>query len=184
MGPWLWAYWDNIDSQADVCFPLFEKWGVAGVKIDFMSRDDQWMVNYYRRILRKAAEHHLMIDYHGAYKPDGIRRTWPNLLTREGVMWFRRYSKICSARIMSEHNVMLAFTRMLAGPMDYTPGGFDNVTRAQFIPRWTQPEVMSTVGSRAGALCRFRKRPSDGLQTILEAYDNQPDFDFIKAVLD
>ncbi len=75
VGIWLWAHWSDIERQMDECFPLFEKWGVAGVKIDFMDRDDQWMVNYYRRIVKKAAEHHLMIDYHGAYKPDGMRRT-------------------------------------------------------------------------------------------------------------
>ena len=84
VGVWMWAIWSDIEAQADLCFPLFEQWGIAGVKIDFMSRDDQWMVNWYRRTLRQAAAHHLMIDFHGAYKPDGIRRTWPNLMTREG----------------------------------------------------------------------------------------------------
>ena len=120
VGIWLWAHWSDIERQVDECFPLFEKWGVAGVKIDFMNRDDQWMVNYYHRIVKKAAEHHLMIDFHGAYKPDGMRRTWPNLITREGVMG-AEYNK-WSGRITADHNVMLAFTRMLAGPMDYTPG--------------------------------------------------------------
>ena len=81
----------------DQAFPLFEKWGVAGVKIDFMNRDDQWMVDWYRRVVEKAAEHHLMIDYHGAFKPDGLRRTYPNLMTREGVMG-KEYSK-WSARV-------------------------------------------------------------------------------------
>ena len=80
-----------------------------------------------------------MIDFHGAYKPDGMRRTWPNLITREGVMG-AEYNK-WSARITPDHNVMLPFTRMLAGPMDYTPGGFNNVTRAEFEPRKTQPMV-------------------------------------------
>ncbi|MGA2740501.1 MAG: glycoside hydrolase family 97 protein [Bryobacteraceae bacterium] len=116
---WLWAHWTSVDRQMDEAFPMFEKWGVAGVKIDFMDRDDQWMVDWYRRVLRNAAQHHLMIDYHGAYKPDGIRRTWPNLVTREGVMG-AEYSK-WSARVTPAHNVILAYTRMLAGPMDYTP---------------------------------------------------------------
>ena len=83
---WLWAHWTSVDRQMDEAFPMFEKWGVAGVKIDFMDRDDQWMVDWYHRVLRNAAQHHLMIDFHGAYKPDGTRRTWPNLMTREGVM--------------------------------------------------------------------------------------------------
>ncbi len=83
-----------------------------------------------------------MIDFHGAYKPDGMRRTWPNLIAREGVMGLE-YGK-WSARITPDHNVMLPFTRMLAGPMDYTPGGFNNVTRAEFEPRMTKPMVMGT----------------------------------------
>ena len=102
----------------DQAFPLFEKWGVAGVKIDFMNRDDQWMVDWYHRVVEKAADHHLMIDYHGAFKPDGLRRTYPNLITREGVMG-KEYSK-WSARVTPIHNTTLPFTRMLAGPMDYT----------------------------------------------------------------
>ena len=132
-GVWLWAHWSDINRQMDEAFPLFEKWGIAGVKIDFMNRDDQWMIDFYRRVVQKAAEHHLMIDFHGAFKPDGLRRTYPNLLTREGVMGLE-YNK-WSARITPDHNVMLPFTRMLAGPMDYTPGGFRNATREQFEPR-------------------------------------------------
>ena len=125
---WLWAYWTDVDAQAADAFAQFEKWGVAGVKIDFMDRADQWMVNWYRDIAQKAAAHHLMVDYHGAYKPDGMRRTYPNVLTREGVMG-AEYNK-WSARETPVHNTTLPFTRMLAGPMDYTPGGFNNVTKA------------------------------------------------------
>ncbi len=98
----------------DQAFPLFEKWGIAGVKIDFMNRDDQWMVEWYRRVVEKAAERHLMIDFHGAFKPDGLRRTYPNLMTREGVMG-KEYLK-GTARVTPAHNATLPFTRMLAGP--------------------------------------------------------------------
>lgn len=178
VGVWLWAHWSDVNRQMDEAFPLFEKWGVKGVKIDFMDRDDQWMVSWYRRVLRKAAEHHLMIDFHGAFKPDGVRRTWPNLVTREGVMGLE-YSK-WSARITPDHNVMLPFTRMLAGPMDYTPGGFRNVTREQFESRNRQPMVM---GTRAHQLALYAIFES-GLQMASdypEAYQGQPDFEFIKA---
>ena len=109
-----------LEKQMDEAFALYEKWGIAGVKIDFMARDDQDMVNFYHRVVKKAAEHHLMVDFHGAYKPTGFRRTYPNLITREGVMG-NEYSK-WSLRITPEHNCTLPFTRMLAGPMDYTPG--------------------------------------------------------------
>jgi alpha-glucosidase len=176
---WVWAHWTDINRQIDEAFPLFEKWGIAGVKIDFMNRDDQWMVGFYRRVVATAAAHHLMIDFHGAYKPDGIDRTWPNLLTREGVMGLE-YSK-WSARITPEHNLALAFTRALAGPMDYTPGGFDNVTRAEFVPRNKKPMVM---GTRAHELALYVVFES-GFQMVSdypEAYQGQKDFEFIRAV--
>jgi alpha-glucosidase len=179
VGVWLWAHWSDINRQIDQAFPLYEKWGIAGVKIDFMNRDDQWMVNFYHDVLRKAAAHHLMIDFHGAYKPDGIRRTWPNLITREGVMGLE-YSK-WSARITGDHNVMLAFTRMLAGPMDYTPGGFHNVTREEFEPRMTQPMVMATRAHETALYVVFES----GLQMLAdypEAYEGQKELDFLRAV--
>lgn len=147
---WLWAHWTSVDRQLEEAFPLFEKWGVAGVKIDFMDRDDQWMVRFYHRVLKKAAQHRLMIDFHGAYKPDGMRRTWPNLMTQEGVLGLE-YLK-WSARVTPVHNLTLAFTRMLAGPMDYTPGGFNNVTREEFEPRRSEPMVM---GTRAHQMALF-----------------------------
>ena len=172
MGVWLWAHWNDISRQMDEAFPLFEKWGIAGVKIDFMNRDDQWMVNFYRRVVEKAAEHHLMIDFHGAYKPDGLRRTWPNLVTREGVMG-AEYNK-WSARVTPDHNVTLPFTRMLAGPMDYTPGGFNNATRAQFEPRNRQPMVQ---GTRAHALALYAVFESafQMVSDYPEAYKGQPE---------
>jgi alpha-glucosidase len=124
---WLWLYCTDVNRNDAYkkAFALYEKWGIAGVKIDFMDRSDQYMVNWYRRIVDEAAKHHLMLDMHGAYKPDGIERTYPNFLTREGVMG-NEYNKWNNG-ISAEHNVKLAFTRMLAGPMDYTPGGFLNV---------------------------------------------------------
>ncbi len=101
--------------------------GRSGVKIDYMNRDDQEMVQFYDRCVRKAAEHHLTVDFHGAYKPTGLRRTYPNLLTREGVMGME-YAK-WTDRITPEYDVTIPFTRMLAGPMDFTPGAFDNAAR-------------------------------------------------------
>lgn len=129
---WLWLYSTdaNRNNAFEEAFALYQQWGIAGIKIDFMDRDDQDMVNWYRKIIRKAAEHQLMVNFHGAYKPDGIERTYPNMVTREGVLG-EEYSKF-SDRIIPVHNVTLPFTRMLAGPMDYTPGGFLNVTPEQF----------------------------------------------------
>ncbi len=176
---WLWAHSRDMADQMDDAFSQYEKWGIAGVKIDFMDRSDQWMVNWYRTAAKKAAEHHLMLDFHGAFKPDGMRRTFPNVLTREGVMG-AEYNK-WSARETPQHNVTLAFTRMLAGPMDYTPGGFDNVTRENFVPRNTAPMVM---GTRAHATALFVVFESE-LQMVADspdAYEGQKEIEFLKAV--
>jgi len=176
---WLWAHWTDIDRQMDQAFPLFEKWGVAGVKIDFMDRDDQWMVNFYRRVAKNAAEHHLMIDFHGAYKPDGIGRTWPNVITREGVLGLE-YNK-WSARVTPDHNVMLAFTRMLAGPMDYTPGGFRNATRETFEPRNHKPMVMGTRAHQTALFVVFES-PFMMVSDFPGAYEGTKELPFLSAV--
>ncbi|MGM9713897.1 MAG: glycoside hydrolase family 97 protein [Prevotella sp.] len=128
VGIWVWIHNADISQQDNwkEAFPLYERWGVKGVKIDFMDHENQYGTKWYRRILECAAKHHLMVDFHGAYKPDGIERTYPNMMTREGVMG-GEYSKF-TARVTPEHNVTLCFTRLLAGQMDYTPGGFRNVT--------------------------------------------------------
>jgi alpha-glucosidase len=179
VGVWLWAHWTDIDRQMDEAFPLYEKWGVPGVKIDFMDRDDQWMVDFYHRVARKAAEHHLMVDFHGAYKPDGIGRTWPNVITREGVLGLE-YNK-WSARVTPDHNVMLAFTRLLAGPMDYTPGGFHNATPAEFVPRNEQPMVMTTRAHQT-ALFVVYESPFEMVSDYPEIYQGTRELAFLSKV--
>jgi len=176
---WLWSHWTSVDKYMDQAFPLFEKWGVAGVKIDFMNRDDQWMVGFYHRVVESAAAHHLMIDFHGAYKPDGLRRTYPNLITREGVMG-KEYSK-WSARIGPPHNATLPFTRMLAGPMDYTPGAFGNSNREKFVARNLMP---MSLGTRAQELALYVvfEGPLEMVSDYPEHYAGQKEFDFIKRV--
>jgi alpha-glucosidase len=138
----LWVHWKSLRNQMDEALALYDKWGAKGVKVDFMQRDDQEMVNFYTEVAQKCARRHLMVDFHGAYKPTGLRRTYPNVITREGVMG-AEYNKV-SARITPLHNVTLPFTRMLAGPMDYTPGGFRNVTADQFKINEKEPMVMGT----------------------------------------
>lgn len=179
VGIWLWCYWTFVDSQMDEAFPLFEKWGVKGVKIDFMDRDDQDMVNFYHRVMKKAAEHKLMVDFHGAYKPCGLRRYYPNLLTREAAMSLE-YVK-WSNRVTAEHNVHLAFTRMLAGPMDYTPGGFFNVPASSFVPRFLNPQVPTTRAHQVALYVVFES----GFTMVADfpgAYKDQPETPFIAKV--
>ena len=176
---WLWSHWTSVDKYMDQAFPLFEKWGVAGVKIDFMQRDDQQMVAWYRHVAELAAQHHLMLDFHGAFKPDGLRRTWPNVITREGVMG-KEYLK-WSARTNPVHNTTLPFTRMLAGPLDYTPGAFGNATRDQFIPRDKEPMAPNTRAHEL-ALYVVLESPLMMVSDYPEHYEGQHDFEFIKQV--
>ncbi|MGQ9633519.1 MAG: glycoside hydrolase family 97 catalytic domain-containing protein, partial [Bryobacteraceae bacterium] len=176
---WLWAHWTSVNKQMDEAFPLYEKWGIAGVKIDFMDRDDQWMVDWYRRVVKKAADHHLMVDFHGAFKPDGSRRTFPNLMTREGILGLE-YNR-WSARDTPDHRVMLIFTRLLAGPGDFTPGGFLNVTREEFEPRSRQPMVMGTRAHHT-ALLVLMESPFLCVADWPGAYAGAKELDFLRAV--
>jgi alpha-glucosidase len=175
----LWVFWGELDKHMDEALTLYEKWGASGIKVDFMDRDDQEVVNFYARCARQAAEHHMVVDFHGAYKPTGLRRTLPNLLTREGVMGLE-YSK-WSDRITPEYDVTIPFTRMLAGPMDYTPGGFHNTTRAEFTPRSVEP---MTQGTRAHELAKYvvYESPLAMVSDYPEAYENQPGIEFIEKV--
>jgi len=179
IGIWLWVHFRDMNDQMDVAIAQFEKWGIAGVKIDFLDRSDQWMVNWYRTVAKKAAEHHLMLDFHGSFKPDGMGRTFPNVLTREGVMG-AEYNR-WSARITPKHNVTLAFTRMLAGPMDYTPGGFDNVTPENFVPRSASLMVKGTRAHQTALFVVFESE----LQIVSDspaAYKGEKETAFLQAV--
>lgn len=177
---WLWLHSADVnkDDAYKKAFPMYEKWGIAGVKIDFMDRDDQEMVNWYRNIISTAAKHKLMVDFHGSYKPDGIDRTYPNILTREGVLGAENYK--WSKNMTPEHNVTLAFTRMLAGQMDYTPGGFINVTAEEFTPR-TPTQVSNT---RCAELSKFviYDSPFTVVCEHPENLLNKPGADFLKIV--
>jgi alpha-glucosidase len=138
----LWVVWKTFWDKIDEAIALYEKWGAKGVKVDFMQRDDQKVVNFYLEAAQKTAEHHMLIDFHGAYKPDGLGRTWPNALTREGVKGMEndKWSK----EVTPAHDVTLPFTRMIAGPMDYTPGAMVNMDKTNFSPNFTRPESQGT----------------------------------------
>lgn len=142
VGVILWVVWKTLDDQLQPAMDLFQKWGVKGIKVDFMQRDDQWMVNYYYRIAREGAKRKLLVDFHGAYKPSGLNREYPNVITSEGVKGMEN-SK-WSTDITPEHNVTLPFIRMWAGPMDYTPGAMINATKSDFRPIFNTPMSQGT----------------------------------------
>lgn len=178
---WLWLYWTDVERNEayQKAFALYEQWGIAGVKIDFMDRDDQDMVNWYEKITRAAAAHHLMVNFHGAYKGTGLNRTWPNQITREGVLG-NEYNR-WSSRVTPVHKVTLPFTRLLAGPADFTPGGFLNRPPPLFKP---DPKAAQVQGTRAGELALFvvYESPVCCVCDHPDHYKDQPGADFLKLV--
>jgi len=139
----LWASWYAINQVLDDAFSHYSKMGVKGFKIDFIDRDDQKMVKSLYEIAKKAASYKLFIDYHGMYKPTGIQRTYPNILNFEGVKGLEN-AKWTPNDDMPRYETSIPFIRMLAGPMDYTPGAMRNATRADFRPSNSMPMSQGT----------------------------------------
>jgi len=142
VGVWLWGGWLPLDQKIDEALPKYSKMGIKGFKIDFMDRDDQKMVQFYYRMAKKAAEYHLMIDYHGAYKPTGLQRTYPNIVNIEAVHGMEQEK--WANRDMPKFDVTIPFIRMIAGPMDYTPGAMRNANKENFRPINSQPMSQGT----------------------------------------
>lgn len=184
VGLWLWAHWKSLDERMDDVLAYYQQLGIKGIKVDFMDRDDQQMVDWYHRLMRSTAEHRLMVNLHGAYRPTGLNRTWPHYLTQEGVLGAENNK--WSRRITPSHNLVLPFTRMLLGPMDYTPGGFRNVSMADFEAHFIGPQVM---GTRAHQLAMFvvYESPMQVVADSPDAYLDEdggmaPGADFIATV--
>ena len=146
----LWTLALTLDKQLERALDQFSKWGVSFIMTDFMDRDDQKMVNFYYRVAEACARHKIMLMYHGAFKPAGFTRTYPNALTRESVLG-SEYN-IWSDRATPDHNLLLPFIRMVSGPMDYEPGILDNATPKTFRP--ITDKVM-TIGTRCQQLSMF-----------------------------
>ncbi len=176
----LWAHWQHVAPRMDEVLDTYAGWGIKGIKVDFMERDDQEMVAFYEKLAAATAKRHMLLDMHGAFPPMGLARTYPNYITQEGVLG-AEYNKFPWGRVTPSHNVKLAYTRMLLGPMDYTPGGFRN----SYPDAYVQTEVMpSTRFTRGQALAQYVVYDSP-LQMVSDdpsAYQNADGFDFIKAV--
>jgi len=138
----LWVVWKTLDDQMEPALNQFEKWGVKGIKVDFMQRDDQKLINFYYKICREAAKRHMLVDFHGAIRPATMTRTWPNLISTEGVKGLE-WNK-WSEDVTPEHDLELPFTRMLLGPMDYTPGAMINAAKGAFAHIFTRPMSQGT----------------------------------------
>jgi alpha-glucosidase len=139
----LWMHWEAAKAHMDRAFPLYHDWGIEGVMLDFMDRDDQEMNQFRLAVLKKAAENHLTVTLHGAPKPTGLERTYPHLLTSEGVMNLE-YDKWDPLGVPPEHELTVVFSRMLAGPLDFHQGSFRGVRVEEFKPRNEAPLIMGT----------------------------------------
>lgn len=143
----LWVLWNALDKDLEATLDRFAGWGARGIKVDFMVRADQDMVNYYERVAAEAAKRELLVNYHGAYKPSGLNRKYPNVVNYEGVKGLEN-SKWEEA-VSPWHDVVLPFTRMVAGPMDYTPGAMINANKENFRAVFTQPMSQGTRAHQA-----------------------------------
>jgi len=142
VGVILWVIWKTLDDQLEPALDQYAKWGIKGIKVDFMQRSDQLLINYYHRVSRETAKRKMLVDFHGDQKPATMTRTWPNLISTEGVRGME-WSK-WSAETDPDHDVTLPFTRMFLGPMDYTPGAMLNAQKVSFAPIFRRPMSLGT----------------------------------------
>ena len=139
----LWMHWQAAKQHMARAFPLYRDLGIEGVMIDFMDRDDQDMVRFQRELLQLAADNRLTVTFHGVAAPTGLERTFPNLLNSEAVLNLE-HDKWDDAGVPPEHDIAVALTRMLAGPLDYHQGSFRGVPADRFEARMTKPLVIGT----------------------------------------
>jgi alpha-glucosidase len=176
----VWVHFYALYPKLDSAFAIFEKWGLSGMMVDFMDRDDQQMVNMQTEILQKAAQHHLHIQFHGAYKPTGLSRTYPNEFTREGTLNYET-NKWNPQGLSPDHDLNIVFTRMLAGSTDYHLGGFRAVPNDKFKTQYTRPLM---AGTRCHMLAMYvvLENPLGMVCDYPAAYEGEPSFEFIQQV--
>ncbi len=176
----LWVVWYELERQMNEALDYYQSLGIKGIKLDFMDRDDQYMTDFYRKVAEECAKRKIEVIFHGAYKPDGLSRTYPNILTYEGVMG-NENARWITGFPNPNHNVMLAFTRLIAGPMDYTPGSMTNSTETNFTGQWKYPMTQGTRTQQLAMLVVYES----GIQTLCESpkiYETLREFEFIKQV--
>ena len=140
----LWAgYWAFDRDMEKVC-EHYSKMGIKGFKIDFMDHDDQYMVDFHRRAAETAAKYHMMVDFHGTYKPTGLHRTYPNVVNYEGVHGLEQMKWSPASVDQVTYDVTVPYIRMMAGPMDYTQGAMRNATRSNYHPVNDEPMSQGT----------------------------------------
>jgi len=169
----LWTLWNPLDKELDEILDVYEKWGIKGIKVDFMQRSDQYMVNFYERVGKAAMERKLLVDFHGSFKPSGLQKKYPNVMTFEGVLGLEHDKD--SRDINPVHDLILPFTRMVAGPMDYTPGAVNNATAEDFYINFVHPISLGTRAHQA-ALYVVYESPLQMLADSPSNYYKAPEF--------
>lgn len=140
----LWAGCNAFEKDMEKAVRHYAEMGIKGFKIDYMNRDDQWMVDFLYRAAKTCADHHMVVDFHGVYKPTGLNRTYPNVLNFEGVWGMEQMKWSSPSSDMVTYDVTIPFIRMLAGPMDYTPGAMRNAGKSNYRPVNSEPMSQGT----------------------------------------
>jgi len=168
----LWLAAATFERQMTEALDLYEQWGVAGIKVDFMNRDDQVMNNFYETVLKETAKRHIVVNFHGTSKATGLRRTWPNLLTQEGLIEFEFSG--CSDWDNPDHHNTLPFLRNVTGPMDYIPGTFNNVVKKDFRIVGDFPMGMGT-RAHSIAMAVTTESPMQMIPDAPSDYEREPE---------
>jgi alpha-glucosidase len=176
---WTWVHQGALRGRVEEAFKAFEKMGWSGMMVDFFDHDDQDSVEHAEAILQAAARHHVLIHFHGIWKATGWQRTYPNLMNHEGALNLE-YLK-WSDRCTPQHDLLMAYTRLIAGPMDYHLGGFRAVTRGRFEPHNIAPNVLGTRCHQLGLYICY-DNPNPMVADYPTAYEGQPGFEFIQIV--
>lgn len=176
----LWVVWNTLEDKLEEALARYEKWGIKGIKVDFMQRDDQVLMEYYHRVCQLAAKHKLLVDFHGSNRPILLARTYPHLITAEGVRGLE-WTK-WSDSVNPEHDLILPFTRMLLGPMDYTPGAMINVKKENFRAVFDQPMSLGTRCHQLGMYVVYES-PLQMLADNPSNYEREPEcMEFLSSV--
>ncbi len=165
VGVILWTTWRALNENIGI-LDLYNQWGISGIKVDFMDRADQWMVQFYEKVAREAARNKLVVSFHGSFKPEGLHRRYPNVLTYEGVLGLEHNK--WSEDVTPQHNLTLPFIRMVTGPMDYTPGAMRNFHPEEFSVNFARP---GSQGTRSHQVAQFIIFES-GLQMLADSPSN------------
>jgi alpha-glucosidase len=176
----LWVVWKTFAAELEPALALYETWGVKGLKIDFMQRDDQPVIDWYHRVCRELAKRQMLVDFHGGQRPALMTRTWPNIVSTEGVKGLEhdKWSRDSDPA----HTTMLPFTRMLLGPMDYTPGAMLNADREHFKIDFHRPMSLGTRCHQLGMYVVFES-PLQMLADSPTNYEKEPEaMEFLRFV--